>query len=102
MHSQYFLHDSLCQSPGDSWLNITAQDLEQLLQERSGTRAGVDGKNCSSTEQTQHVRDAAERGKETEDKAEEEEAGYTLVAVSQGMKDFLNAMSSHEGAELPW
>uniref|UniRef100_A0A671YU38 Ecdysoneless homolog (Drosophila) n=1 Tax=Sparus aurata TaxID=8175 RepID=A0A671YU38_SPAAU len=31
-----------------------------------------------------------------------EEGGYSLVAVSRGMKDFLSAMSSHEGAELPW
>uniref|UniRef100_A0A3Q3G1S2 Ecdysoneless homolog (Drosophila) n=1 Tax=Labrus bergylta TaxID=56723 RepID=A0A3Q3G1S2_9LABR len=64
----------------DSWMDITAQDLERMLQERSGGR------------------------KETEDSREEEdeEAGYSLVAVSQGMKKFLNAMSSHEGAELPW
>uniref|UniRef100_A0A672JLQ8 Ecdysoneless homolog (Drosophila) n=1 Tax=Salarias fasciatus TaxID=181472 RepID=A0A672JLQ8_SALFA len=40
--------------------------------------------------------------KEGEDSEEEEVAGYSLVAVSQGMKSFLNTMSSHEGAELPW
>uniref|UniRef100_A0A7N6ASA3 Ecdysoneless homolog (Drosophila) n=1 Tax=Anabas testudineus TaxID=64144 RepID=A0A7N6ASA3_ANATE len=55
----------------DSWLDITAQDLERMLQERSQSKEG------------------------------EEEADYSLVAVSQGMKNFLNAMSSHEGAELP-
>uniref|UniRef100_A0A4W6ERA8 Ecdysoneless homolog (Drosophila) n=1 Tax=Lates calcarifer TaxID=8187 RepID=A0A4W6ERA8_LATCA len=69
---------SLCLSPGDSWLDITAQDLERMLEERSGG------------------------GRETEDNKEEEEAAYSLVAVSQGMKNFLSAMSSHEGAELPW
>lgn len=73
------------------------------MQERSGARADVGSESCSSTKKTQHVEDAAERLKKTEDKKEEEEEGfYTLVAVSQGMKDFLNAMSSHEGAELPW
>lgn len=33
---------------------------------------------------------------------EEQEVGYSLVAVSQGMKNFINTMSSYEGAELPW
>ncbi|XP_035760683.1 protein ecdysoneless homolog [Neolamprologus brichardi] len=93
---------SLCQPPGDSWLDITAQDLERLLQERSGGRADVGSQNSSSTKQKQHVGDAEERGKEKEDNIEEEEAGFSLVAISQGMKNFLKAMSSHEGAELPW
>lgn len=83
---------SLCLSPGDSWLDITAQDLERMLQERSGGRADAGSQNSRSTKQRQHV----------EDSKEEEEAGYSLVAVSQGMKNFLSAMSSHEGAELPW
>uniref|UniRef100_A0A8D3DAS4 Ecdysoneless homolog (Drosophila) n=1 Tax=Scophthalmus maximus TaxID=52904 RepID=A0A8D3DAS4_SCOMX len=64
----------LPQEDSDSWLDITAQDLERMLQERSGG---------------------------TKDE-EEEEASYSLVAISQGMKNFLSAMSSHEGAELPW
>ncbi|XP_047460024.1 protein ecdysoneless homolog [Mugil cephalus] len=88
----------------DSWLDITAQDLERLLQERSGGRgADVGSQNSGSTKQTKHVGDAEETGKETEgSREEEEEDGYSLVAVSKGMKNFLNAMSSHEGAELPW
>uniref|UniRef100_A0A3Q3C4L5 Ecdysoneless homolog (Drosophila) n=1 Tax=Haplochromis burtoni TaxID=8153 RepID=A0A3Q3C4L5_HAPBU len=92
----------LPQEDSDSWLDITAQDLEQLLQERSGGRADVGSQNSSSTKQKQHAGDAEERGKEKEDNIEEEEAGYSLVAISQGMKNFLKAMSSHEGAELPW
>lgn len=90
---------SLCQSPGDSWLDITAQDFERLLQERSGGRADVGSPNCSSTEQQQH---AEEGGEETEHNTEGDAAGFSLVAISQGMKNFLMAMSSHEGAELPW
>lgn len=85
----------LCLSSGDSWLDVTAQDLEHLLQERSGGRADVGSQNTSATAQTQqHVW--------SEDKDKEEEVGYSLIAVSQGMKNFLNAVSSHEGAELPW
>ncbi|KAF3841937.1 hypothetical protein F7725_023888 [Dissostichus mawsoni] len=76
----------------DSWLDITTQDLERMLEERSGGRAQTDTA----------CRGAEERRKEAEDDKEKEEAGYSLVAVSQGMKNFLNAMSSHEGAELPW
>uniref|UniRef100_A0A096M6B6 Ecdysoneless homolog (Drosophila) n=1 Tax=Poecilia formosa TaxID=48698 RepID=A0A096M6B6_POEFO len=70
------LESQLPPEDSDSWLEVTSQDLEQLLQEASG--------------------------KEEEEDTKEEEAGYSLVAVSQGMKDFLNAMSSHEGAETPW
>lgn len=74
-----------------------------MLQERSGGRADVGSQNTSSTRQIQQdVRGAEERRKEAEDKDGEEETGYSLVAVGQGMKNFLNAMSSHEGAELPW
>ncbi len=73
-----------------------------MLQERSGGRADVGSQTSSSTKRTQHVGGAEEGRKETEGGKDEEEAGYSLVAVSQGMKNFLNAMSSHEGAELPW
>lgn len=89
-------------STGDSWLDITTQDLERMLEERSGGRADVGSQKSISSKQTQHVGGAEERRKEVEDDKEKEEAGYSLVAVSQGMKNFLNAMSSHEGAELPW
>ncbi|KAI3363335.1 hypothetical protein L3Q82_011958, partial [Scortum barcoo] len=93
----------LPQEDSDSWLDITAQDLERMLQERSGGSADVGGQASGSTKRTQRDGGAEERRQETEGgKKEEEEAGYSLVAVSQGMKNFLNAMSSHEGAELPW
>ncbi|KAM7385408.1 hypothetical protein PAMP_001494 [Pampus punctatissimus] len=92
----------LPQEDSDSWLDITAQDLERMLQERSAGRADVGNQNSSSTKHTQHIGVAEEMRKETEDDKKEEEAGYSLVAVSQGMKNFLSAMSSHEGAELPW
>ncbi|KAI4887185.1 hypothetical protein NFI96_021282, partial [Prochilodus magdalenae] len=66
----------------DDWLNITPQELEKLLEERGGR-----GLACRTG--------ASER------EEQEEEAGYSLVAVTQGMKNFINAMSSHEGAEFP-
>ncbi|XP_072293165.1 protein ecdysoneless homolog [Eucyclogobius newberryi] len=75
----------------DSWLDITEQDLEQMLQERSKECVGVEiQKSCVSCSKDEAV------GVQVE-----EDAGYSLVAVSQGMKNFLNSMSSHEGAELP-
>uniref|UniRef100_H3DI00 Ecdysoneless homolog (Drosophila) n=1 Tax=Tetraodon nigroviridis TaxID=99883 RepID=H3DI00_TETNG len=76
----------------ESWLEITAEDLDHMLQQRTGWRADV-----GSTKQSQRVEGTEERKGETE-----EECGYSLVAVSQGMKKFLDAVSSHEGAEVPW
>lgn len=63
-----------------------------MLQQRTGWRADV-----GSTKHSQRVEGTEERKGETE-----EECGYSLVAVSQGMKKFLDAVSSHEGAEVPW
>ncbi|KAM9804364.1 protein ecdysoneless homolog [Neosynchiropus ocellatus] len=82
----------------DSWLYVTAQDLERMLGERSPSTDDVRGQRASSSgNDPQSAEVGASRGA-----IEEEEAGYNLVALSQGMKSFLSAMSSHEGAELPW
>lgn len=74
----------------DSWLDITEQDLEQMLQERSKQSVVTESHKSSGCS-----------GKEEPLCPLEETAGYSLVAVSQGMKNFLNTMSSHEGAEIP-
>ncbi|KAL6478331.1 hypothetical protein MHYP_G00141660 [Metynnis hypsauchen] len=66
----------------DDWLNISPQELERLLEEKGGL-----GLACGT--------------RVAEEEEREEEAGYSLVAVTQGMKNFINAMSSHEGAEFP-
>uniref|UniRef100_A0AAY4C871 Ecdysoneless n=1 Tax=Denticeps clupeoides TaxID=299321 RepID=A0AAY4C871_9TELE len=81
-----------CLAPedSDSWLDLTPQDLDQLLQERAGVGFGMAGSSPSQ---------AVETGK---NEGEVEAASYTLVAVTQKMKNFINAVSSHEGAELPW
>uniref|UniRef100_A0A3B3ZWV6 Uncharacterized protein n=1 Tax=Periophthalmus magnuspinnatus TaxID=409849 RepID=A0A3B3ZWV6_9GOBI len=76
----------------DSWLDITEQDLEQMLQERARNCDGVEFQKSSVS----HSKD------EPVGIQVEKDAGYSLVAVSQGVKNFLNAMSSHEGAELPF
>lgn len=76
-----------------------------MLQERCGIGADVGSQTSSSGKQTHQVNGREERGRRDNDDGpgyEEEEAGYSLVAVSKGMKDFLNAVSSHEGAEFPW
>jgi len=80
-------------SPGDSWLDITTQDMERMFQERSG---GAQGLGLPKATQE------GDQGKGKRQEPEGEEAGYSLVAVTQGMKSFLSTMSSHEGAELPW
>ena len=62
-----------------------------MLEERSGGAGGI-----ALTKPTQG------QGQGKREEPEGEEAGLSLVAVTKGMKSFLSAMSSHEGAELPW
>ncbi|KAK2878909.1 hypothetical protein Q8A67_019700 [Cirrhinus molitorella] len=69
----------------DLWLDISPQELERLLEERGGR--GVSDGTCKTTQPDEEM--------------QEEEAGYSLIAVTQGMKNFINTMSSHEGAEIP-
>lgn len=87
----------MCPLPDDSWLKITAQDLDHMLQERSGGRAEAGRQNTTLTKHTPRLEGTEERKEATG----EEECGYSLVAVTQGMKKFLESMSSHEGAEVP-
>lgn len=72
-----------------------------MLQERAGWRADAGSQNCRSTKHTQQLEGTEEKKGERE-RTKDEECGYSLVAVSQGMKKFLDAVSSHEGAEVPW
>ncbi|KAK1793054.1 hypothetical protein P4O66_011388 [Electrophorus voltai] len=72
----------------DDWLHITPGELERLLEERGGR--GVNQGWGASQE--------ARRGEEEE---REEEASYSLVAVTRGMKNFISATSSYKGAEFP-
>lgn len=62
------------------------------MEEREGSGVWLGGSKPSLSKHTQGGR--SEKG--------EEEGSYSLVAVTQGMKNFINTMSSHEGAELPW
>lgn len=75
------------QSPpvGDAWLDISPQELERLLEERGG----------------RGVSDGTRKTAQPDEEQQEEEAGYSLIAVTKGMKSFINSMSSHEGAEIP-
>ncbi|KAL2083639.1 hypothetical protein ACEWY4_021412 [Coilia grayii] len=83
----------------DSWLNLTPQDLEQILQERAGHGvSGVTDRGIGAPSSGQSGARVTAGGVEEA----EQEASYSLVAVTQGMKNFINAMSSYEGAELPW
>ncbi|XP_073683376.1 protein ecdysoneless homolog [Garra rufa] len=69
----------------DPWLDISPQELEWLLEERGG----------------RGVSDGTRKTTQPDEEVQEEEAGYSLIAVTQGMKNFISAMSSHEGAEIP-
>ncbi|KAM6266022.1 protein ecdysoneless homolog [Porphyrio hochstetteri] len=72
-----FEREAACLPPedDDSWLEITPDDLDQMLKE---------------------ARD------ESLPPSSEEEQKYDLEAVAQSMKAFVSKVSTHEGAEMPW
>ncbi|KFW93115.1 Protein SGT1, partial [Phalacrocorax carbo] len=59
----------------DSWLEITPDDLDQMLKEARN---------------------------ESLPSSNEEEQKYDLEAVAESMKAFVSKVSTHEGAEMPW
>lgn len=59
----------------DSWLEITPDDLDQMLKEARN---------------------------ESLPPSNEEEEKYNLEAVAESMKAFVSKVSTHEGAEVPW
>ncbi|XP_078284511.1 protein ecdysoneless homolog [Rhinoraja longicauda] len=63
----------------DSWLNISLEELDQMLAEASGTKL----LNAARQEE------------------EEEEDGYDLHDITKCMKAFVSKVSSFEGAEVP-
>ncbi|XP_067828548.1 protein ecdysoneless homolog isoform X1 [Heptranchias perlo] len=69
--------DSLSPEDDDSWLDISPEQLDQMLEEASGKK----------------LLNSARR---------EEEEDYDLSDVTKSMKAFVSKVSSHEGAELPW
>ncbi|KAH0623562.1 hypothetical protein JD844_006452 [Phrynosoma platyrhinos] len=61
----------------DSWLQISPDTLDEILQEASGTNRPTSGLN-------------------------EEEQNYDLAEVTESMKAFISQVSTYEGAEIPW
>lgn len=69
--------DNLPQEDDDQWLDLSPDQLDQLLQEAAGKKKS---KAISK---------------------EEEEQKYDLSQVSESMKAFISKVSTHKGAELP-
>ncbi|KFQ87166.1 Protein SGT1, partial [Phoenicopterus ruber ruber] len=72
-----FEREAACLPPedDDSWLEITPDDLDQMLKEARN---------------------------ESLPSSNEEEQKYDLEAVAESMKAFVSKVSTHEGAEMPW
>ncbi|NXC12731.1 ECD protein, partial [Corythaeola cristata] len=72
-----FEREAACLPPedDDSWLEITPDDLDQMLKEARN---------------------------ESFPSSNEEEQKYDLEAVAESMKAFVSKVSTHEGAEMPW
>ncbi|XP_056386405.1 protein ecdysoneless homolog isoform X2 [Hyla sarda] len=66
--------DHLSPDEDDSWLDLSPEKLEQILQNAAGSK---------------------ELGAENEEQ-------YNLSEVTDSMKAFIAKVSSHEGAEMPW
>lgn len=69
---------SLPPDEDDSWLDISPEQLEQILQDAAGSRETV----LPPTSDSAH--------------------NYDLAEVTDSMKAFISKVSSHEGAEVPW
>ncbi|NXK55507.1 ECD protein, partial [Chauna torquata] len=72
-----FEREAACLPPedDDSWLEISPDDLDQMLKEATN---------------------------ESHPSSNEEEQKYNLEAVAESMKAFVSKVSTHEGAEMPW
>ncbi|XP_065495096.1 protein ecdysoneless homolog [Caloenas nicobarica] len=72
-----FEREAACLPPedDDSWLEMTPDDLDQMLKEARN---------------------------ESLPSLNEEEQKYDLEAVAESMKAFVSKVSTHEGAEMPW
>ncbi|NXC51338.1 ECD protein, partial [Penelope pileata] len=72
-----FEREAACLPPedDDSWLEISPDDLDQMLKEAAN---------------------------ESHPSSNEEEQKYDLEAVAESMKAFVSKVSTHEGAEMPW
>ncbi|XP_075072666.1 protein ecdysoneless homolog isoform X2 [Mixophyes fleayi] len=62
----------------DSWLDISAEKLEQILQDAAGPKEAAPPPSSDGEEK------------------------YNLSEVTDSMKAFISKVSSHEGAEVPW
>ncbi|XP_062435966.1 protein ecdysoneless homolog [Rhea pennata] len=69
--------EAACLPPGDddSWLEISPDDLDQMLKEATN---------------------------QSHPSSNEEEQKYDLEALAESMKAFVSKVSTHEGAEMPW
>ncbi|KAJ6657754.1 hypothetical protein lerEdw1_001941 [Lerista edwardsae] len=68
---------SLPPEDDDSWLELSPDALDEILQEASGRNKSASTVN-------------------------EEEQNYNLAEVTESMKAFISKVSTHEGAEMPW
>ncbi|XP_039402361.1 protein ecdysoneless homolog isoform X1 [Mauremys reevesii] len=68
---------SLPPEDDDGWLEISPDDLDQILSEASGRNESIPPSN-------------------------EEDQKYDLAEVTESMKAFISKVSTHEGAETPW
>lgn len=95
---------SLAMSPGEEILTLLQKiplDVEELKKEEANLPPEDDNQwlNLSPDQLDQLLQEAA--GKKGESLSREEEQNYDLTQVSKSMKAFVSKVSTHKGAELP-
>ena len=80
----------------DSWLQITSEELDVMMRRAAGYLPS-DGTSGQPT-----TADGGAKADTGEDSSAGAGGELDLQSMVYGMKSFVEKISSHEGAELPW
>lgn len=85
----------------DSWLYISPEELEVMMKKAAGYLPSDISQAPSSQPSTQSA-SKQPTASEIEGKISAGDEDLDLQSMVYGMKSFVDKISSHEGAELPW
>uniref|UniRef100_A0A2K6E2U3 Ecdysoneless cell cycle regulator n=1 Tax=Macaca nemestrina TaxID=9545 RepID=A0A2K6E2U3_MACNE len=102
----FIFHSSLAMSPGEEILTLLQTipfDIEDLKKEAANLPPEDDDQwlDLSPDQLDQLLQEAAGKKESESISKEEKEQNYDLTQVSESMKAFISKVSTHKGAELP-
>ena len=100
----------VCVCSDDGWLEISPADLDAMMIRAAGYQPQVDScvvvsvkafslSGCLSSIQSSA---AATEGGDSSGQCDDKGRGKAAKDMVHGIKSFVDTVSSHEGAELPW